>query len=125
VKRDDDVIAARQHMRLVAQGLGFRLVEETKLVTVVSELARNMLVYGGGGIVTIDKVSSSFAVGVKAVFADQGPGIADVELALSDGFSTGNSLGLGLPGSKRMMHEFGIESELGKGTRVVVTHWKR
>jgi serine/threonine-protein kinase RsbT len=125
IKTEEGVAQSRMAMRAMAKQLGFRIVEETKLVTVVSELTRNMLVYGGGGTAEFETVSTALGVGIRATFTDQGPGIPDIDKALTDGFSTGNSLGLGLPGSKRMMHDFQIQSEVGKGTKIVVTHWKR
>ncbi len=119
-----DVVLVRQTVRAwaVAQGLG--LVDQTKIVTAASELARNALEYGGGGSTTLEAVVDGTRRGLRLTFEDQGPGIADVSVALRDGYSSGNGLGLGLGGSKRLVDEFEIWSEVGKGTRVTVTRWK-
>jgi len=120
----EDVVRVRQKVREWAVALGFSLVEQTKLVTAASELARNTFTYGGGGSARLEVVGNSVNLGLRLTFADQGPGIADVELALKDGYSTGSGLGMGLGGSRRLVNEFEIESRLGKGTRVTVTKWK-
>jgi len=114
----------RQKVREWAVALGFSLVEQTKLVTAASELARNTFTYGGGGAVQLEVVSNTVRLGLRLTFEDQGPGIADVELALKDGYSTGSGLGMGLGGSRRLVNEFEIESRAGEGTRVTVTKWK-
>ena len=124
IRSDSDVVSARQAVRARAVELRFSLVDQTKLVTAASELARNTLVYGGGGTMRLEVVERPPRVGVRAVFEDQGPGIPDVEQALRDGFTSGGGLGLGLGGSKRLVDEFEIESEVGKGTRITVTKWK-
>lgn len=100
------------------------IVNQTKLITAASELVRNMLKYGNGGKVTLQIVSKNNITGVKLVFEDQGPGIADIKLAMQDGYTTGKSLGMGLPGAKRLVNEFDIKSELGKGTWVSIIRWK-
>lgn len=105
--------------------LGFSLVEQTKIVTAASELARNTLTYGGGGQVMIERLfSGPKRVGLRLKFEDQGPGIADIELAMRDGYTTGNGLGLGLAGARKLSHEFDIQSKPGEGTRVTITRWK-
>jgi serine/threonine-protein kinase RsbT len=104
--------------------VGFSLVDQTKMVTAASELARNALEYGGGGTLTLEALNDGPRRGLRLVFEDRGPGIADVELALRDGFTSGSGLGLGLGGAKRLVNEFAIESAPGKGTRVAVTRWK-
>jgi serine/threonine-protein kinase RsbT len=114
----------RQATRERAVAQGFSLVDQTKIVTAASELARNTLDYGGGGEVTIEVVYEGARKGVRLVFVDQGPGIADVEMALKDGFTTGGGLGLGLSGARRLCSEFSIESKPGEGTRVAITRWR-
>ncbi|MFF3737092.1 anti-sigma regulatory factor [Streptomyces sp. NPDC002566] len=118
-----DLAWVRQHVRQAAAALGFSLVEQTKLVTAASELARNTLVYGGGGEVETMRVAEGRVQGLRLVFSDQGPGIADVERALSDGFTSGGGLGMGLGGAKRLVHDFAIDSTPGAGTTVTVTSW--
>ena len=124
LKNSNDVVLARQKVRQWAIELRFTLVDQTKLVTAASELARNALDHGKGGSMTIEQVGARSRVGLKLIFEDQGPGIPDVELALKDGFTTGSGMGLGLGGSKRLVNEFSIESAPGKGTRVTVIRWK-
>ena len=119
-----DVLAARQITRLWAVELGFSLVEQTKIVTATSELARNALDYGGGGTVRIEAVQQGLRRGLRLTFEDSGPGIPDVELALTDGYTTGGGLGLGLGGSRRLVNEFDIFSRVGEGTRITITKWK-
>lgn len=114
----------RQAVRGSAVELGISLIDQTKLVTAASELARNTFIYGGGGTVLIEQVEDSGRRGLRLSFEDHGPGIADIERALRDGYSSGNGLGLGLGGAKRLSNEFSIRSELGKGTCVVITRWK-
>lgn len=123
VNSEPDMVVVRRRVREIASLAGLSLVDQTKLVTAASELARNTLSYGGGGSVQVDSLNGP-RTGVRLTFEDKGPGIADVELALRDGFTTGSGLGLGLGGSKRLVHEFEIESKLGEGTRVAVTRWK-
>jgi serine/threonine-protein kinase RsbT len=120
----NDVVLARQKVRQWAIELRFTLVDQTKLVTAASELARNALEHGKGGHMVIEKVVNSTKDGLKLVFEDQGPGIPDIETALRDGFTSGGGMGLGLGGSKRLVNDFNIESEPGKGTRITVVRWK-
>lgn len=125
IERDEDVGRARQAVRAKTVELGFSLVEQTKMVTAVSELARNIIVHGGGrGEVIVEVLEEGLKRGLRVTFADQGPGIADVETALRDGYSTGSGLGLGLGGSKRLVNEFEIDSKPGEGTRIKITRWK-
>ena len=124
IRAEEDVVRVRQVVRLAAQRLKFSLVEQTKIVTAASELARNTLIHGGGGALHLDVTANGARSGIQMTFEDQGPGIPDITLALKEGYSTGTGLGLGLPGSKRLMSDFAIESEVGKGTRVVVARWK-
>jgi serine/threonine-protein kinase RsbT len=119
-----DVVLARQKVRQWATELRFSLVDQTKLVTAASELARNALDHGKGGAMTMEVLSMNGKSGLRLVFEDHGPGIADIEQALKDGFTTGSGMGLGLGGSKRLVNEFCIESEIGKGTKVTITRWK-
>lgn len=121
---DDDVIRFRHMVRQAAQATGMRLIDQTKLVTAASELARNTLEHGGGGSMTIEIVENGPRRGVKLTFTDNGPGIPDMDAALSDGFTTGNGMGLGLGGSKRLVNEFKISSEPGRGTTVTIIRWK-
>ena len=120
----DDVVRVRQVARLWATELKFSLVDQTKLVTAASELARNTLEHGRGGTMRVEQVENGARRGVKLVFEDQGPGIADLSLALRGGYSTGNGMGLGLSGSKRLVNEFDIKSEAGRGTTVTIIRWK-
>lgn len=124
ITREIDVIPFRNRVQEYAVKIGMGLVNQTKLITSASELARNMLKYAKGGKVIIEVVSKGRENGVRLVFRDEGPGIADIDLAMKDGFSTTKSLGLGLPGTKRLVSEFKIESEVGKGTTVTVIKWK-
>lgn len=121
---EPDIVKARQLVRNVAQVCGFSLVDQTKMVTAASELARNTVKHGGGGVMTVDELRDGARRGVRAVFEDQGPGIADMSLAMTDGWTSGGGLGLGLTGSKRLCNEFEIESSPGKGTRVAIVRWK-
>ena len=126
IQSGNDVVRVRQQVRTVAAGNGLSLVDQTKLVTAASELARNTLVHGGGGVARVEVVRSpSGRVGIKLHFDDEGPGIADIDLALTDGWSTGNGLGLGLSGARRLVDEFELDSKPGKGTSVVVVKWSR
>ena len=124
LKNSNDVVMARQKVRQWAIELRFSLVDQTKLVTAASELARNALDHGKGGEMTIEVLSVGARSGLRLTFEDHGPGIPDIEQALKDGFTTGSGMGLGLGGSKRLVNEFSIESEVGKGTRVTVVRWK-
>jgi serine/threonine-protein kinase RsbT len=120
----DDIIRARQLVRDCAVSQGLSLVDQTKLVTAASELARNTLVHGGGGEMKLEALHEGIRRGVKVVFTDRGPGIADIGQAMRDGFSTGGGLGLGLGGAKRLVNEFDLQSEPGKGTTVTIVRWK-
>ena len=121
---DDDIVRVRQRVRDRAVGLGFSLVDQTKLVTAASELARNTLVYGLGGTMRIETLHNERRIGVRLVFEDRGPGIADTTLALTDGYTTGNGLGLGLSGARRLSQDFELSSKPGEGTRVTIARWK-
>ncbi len=123
VASEPDVVTVRRRVREVATKLGFTLVDQTKVVTAASELARNTLIHGGGGKMEITTLNGP-RVGLQLTFEDQGQGIADIQLALRDGFTTGTGLGLGLGGAKRLVNEFKITSEVGKGTKVTVVRWK-
>jgi len=124
IRTADDVVRVRQEVRARAQALGFGLVDQTKIVTAASELARNTLDYGGGGTVRFLVVQNGARSGLRLEFEDQGPGIADIEQALRDGFTSGRGLGLGLGGARRLSNEFSIVSQPGQGTRVTITRWK-
>ncbi|MFI1994715.1 anti-sigma regulatory factor [Actinoplanes sp. NPDC020271] len=125
VTTDQDVVRVRQLVRTVAVEAKLSLVDQTKLVTAASELARNTLVYGGGGTVEVSRVRTEIRSGIRIVFADQGPGIADLDLALTDGYTTGGGLGLGLSGSRRLVDDFTIDTAPGEGTRISITKWCR
>jgi serine/threonine-protein kinase RsbT len=122
--REIDVIPFRNRLKEYAVKIGMSLVNQTKIITAASELARNMLKYANGGRVLIEVVSKGRDNGIRLTFKDEGPGIKDIPLAMKDGYSSGKSLGLGLPGTKRLVSEFAIESIPGKGTTVTVTKWK-
>jgi serine/threonine-protein kinase RsbT len=124
IASSSDVVLARQKVRQWALEMKFTLVDQTKLVTAASELARNALEHGKGGQMVIEQVENSVKNGLKLVFEDRGPGIADIDAALRDGYTTGGGMGLGLGGSKRLVNDFHIESEPGKGTRITVVRWK-
>ena len=119
-----DVVLLRQKVRVWAVELKFGLVDQTKMVTAASELARNTLGHGGGGTCVMEQVRNGTRDGLSLTFEDKGPGISDIDLALKDGYSTGGGLGLGLGGSKRLVSEFEIASKVGEGTRVTVVRWK-
>lgn len=123
VRSEQDIVLARQIARKLAQQCGLRLVSQTKLVTAVSELARNTLVYGGGGEMQWSLIEKDMRQGVRIVFVDQGPGIADIKLAMTDGWTSGGGLGLGLTGAKRLVNEFELDSQPGIGTRVTICQW--
>ena len=126
IRSGDDVVRVRQQVRVAAAENGLSLVDQTKLVTAASELARNTLVHGGGGVAQVEAVkSASGRAGVRLRFADEGPGIADIDLALRDGWTSGTGLGLGLSGSRRLVDEFELTSKRGEGTSVVVVKWSR
>jgi serine/threonine-protein kinase RsbT len=124
IKTSDDVVRVRQEARIRAVEIGLSLVDQTKIVTAASELARNTLDYGGGGTARLQIVQNAMRKGLKLTFEDQGPGIPDIELALKDGYTTGSGLGLGLSGARRLSNEFEIHSTVGEGTRVSITRWK-
>ena len=124
IASSSDVVMVRQKVRSLAVELKFSLVDQTKIVTAASELARNTVDYGKGGTVTLEVLNVSTRKGLRLTFEDSGPGIPDIDLAMKDGYTTGNGLGLGLSGAKRLMHEFEIASEVGKGTRVTITRWR-
>ncbi|SIQ64754.1 ATP-binding protein [Micromonospora avicenniae] len=125
IRSDEDVVRVRQLVRTVAVAAKLSLVDQTKVVTAASELARNTLVYGGGGSVEVTTMDNGRRRGVRIVFADSGPGIADLDLALTDGYTTGGGLGLGLSGARRLVDEFDIDTGAGRGTRITVTKWAR
>jgi serine/threonine-protein kinase RsbT len=122
--REQDVVPLRNRVKEYAVKIGMGLVNQTKLITAVSELARNTLKYGGGGQALIEVISRGRENGIRLIFVDKGPGIADISLAMKDGYTTGKSMGLGLPGTKRLVSEFNIKSELNKGTTVTIIKWK-
>ena len=124
IRSSEDVVAVRQAVRKKAVSLGFGLVDQTKVVTASSELARNTLDHGGGGTAHIEILENDRRSGIRLIFEDQGPGIADIERALTDGYTSGGGMGLGLGGSKRLSHEFDIASQLGAGTKVSIVRWK-
>ena len=125
VSSDQDVVRVRQLVRTISVAVKLSLVDQTKLVTAASELARNTLVYGGGGTVEVSRVDNGRRGGIRIVFADKGPGIADLTLALTDGYTTGGGLGLGLSGARRLVDEFDIDTAVGQGTSITVTKWCR
>jgi serine/threonine-protein kinase RsbT len=125
VGSDQDVVRVRQLVRTVAVDVKLSLVDQTKLVTAASELARNTLVYGGGGTVEVSRLENGRRKGIRIVFADRGPGIPDLDLALTDGYTTGGGLGLGLSGARRLVDEFDIDTRVGEGTSITVTKWCR
>lgn len=124
IQSSADVVLVRQAVRQLAVELGFSLVDQTKIVTAASELARNTLEYGGGGTAKLEILQEGIRRGLRLIFEDKGPGIPDIELALKDGFTTGGGLGKGLGGSKRLVNEFDIVSGVGVGTTVTITKWK-
>ncbi|ATO15518.1 ATP-binding protein [Micromonospora sp. WMMA1998] len=125
IRSDEDVVRVRQLVRTTAVAVRLSLVDQTKLVTAASELARNTLIYGGGGSAEVSTVSDGRRRGVRIVFADQGPGIPDLDLALTDGYTTGGGLGLGLSGARRLVDDFDIRTAVGEGTTITVTKWSR
>ncbi|WP_211175893.1 anti-sigma regulatory factor [Brasilonema sp. UFV-L1] len=124
IQSSQDVVFVRQKVRQFAVKLGFSLVDQTKIVTAASELARNTLDYGGGGTVKLEGLQDGMRHGLRLVFEDSGPGIPDIELALKDGYTTGGGLGMGLSGARRLVNEFEIVSRVGEGTRVKIIKWK-
>ncbi|AFM35192.1 MULTISPECIES: ATP-binding protein [Stutzerimonas stutzeri subgroup] len=123
VRLEQDVVLARQTVRKLTQECAMRLIDQTKLVTAVSELARNTVVYGGGGDMDWQLIEDGARVGVRLTFRDEGPGIADIKLAMTDGWTSGSGLGLGLTGAKRLVDEFELDSTVGAGTRITITRW--
>lgn len=124
IRRSEDVVQVRQRVRAFAAEAGLRLVDETKIITAASELARNVVTYANSGTARIELVSDGRRQGVRVTFEDNGPGIADLELAMKDGYTTGAGLGLGLGGARRLSNEFEIQSKPGEGTRVTITRWR-
>lgn len=124
IRTSEDIVLVRQQVRAWSARMGFSLVDQTKLVTAASELARNTLSYGGGGSAHLETVRNGNRSGLKVTFEDSGPGIADITLAMKDGYSTGSGLGLGLSGAKRLSSEFDITSRVGEGTKVTIIRWK-
>jgi serine/threonine-protein kinase RsbT len=125
LRNSQDVASCRQAVRVLAQHVGFEVLGQTMLVTAASELARNAVIHGGGGELTWELLSQGRSMGIRLTFIDHGPGIADLKLAMTVGWSSGTGLGLGLTGSKRLVHEFDIDSAPDKGTRVSIVRWKR
>ncbi|MFY1663014.1 anti-sigma regulatory factor [Pseudomonas sp. Pseu.R1] len=123
IRIEQDVVLARQFVRKLAQDYGMRLIDQTKLVTAVSELARNTMVYGGGGIMDWEVVDEAGRTGLRLTFRDEGPGIPDIKLAMTDGWTSGGGLGLGLTGAKRLVDDFELDTAPGKGTRVMIGKW--
>lgn len=124
LRSEEDIVASRQKVRALTQQLKFSLVDQTKMITAASELSRNTLVHGGGGGMRWELLDDGLRRGLRLHFEDTGPGIVDVKLAMTDGWTSGGGMGLGLPGSKRLVQEFEIESAPGTGTRVSITRWK-
>jgi serine/threonine-protein kinase RsbT len=124
IEKEQDVVPFRNRVKEYAVKIGMSLVNQTKLITAASELVRNMLKYAGGGITVIEVINKGRDNGIRVVFQDKGPGIKDINQAMQDGFSTGKSLGIGLPGAKRLVSEFNIKSIIGEGTEVVIIKWK-
>jgi serine/threonine-protein kinase RsbT len=124
LRNQNDIVLGRQAVRRLAQEQGFSLVDQTKLVTAASELARNALIYGGGGELKWEKLIDGAKRGVRLAFEDHGPGIANIEQAMTDGWTSGNGLGLGLTGARRLVNEFELQTTVGVGTRVTIARWK-
>ena len=124
LRSEEDIVISRQKVRVLTQHLKFSLVDQTKMITAASELSRNTLVHGGGGQMRWELLDDGVRRGLRLLFEDEGPGIADIRLALTDGWTSGGGMGLGLPGSKRLVHEFEIASAPGQGTRVSIARWK-
>lgn len=123
VRIEQDVVMARQAVRKLAQDAGMRLIDQTKLVTAVSELARNTVVYGGGGDMDWEVLDEGARTGIRLTFRDKGPGIPDIKLALTDGWTSGGGLGLGLTGARRLVDDFQLDSTPGEGTQISITKW--
>ncbi|MCE6991248.1 anti-sigma regulatory factor [Dyadobacter sp. CY323] len=124
VQQERDLVVCRNRVKEVAVKIGMGIVNQTKLITATSEIARNMLIYGGGGVMRLEVITRGKQEGIQLVFEDKGPGIADIQKAMQDGFTTGRTLGMGLPGAKRLVNEFTIQSTFGKGTTVKLLKWK-
>jgi serine/threonine-protein kinase RsbT len=124
LRAQEDVVAARQFVRSWAVELGLNLIDQTKIITAASELARNAVIHGGGGLIRIEIIRDTGKAGMRLTFEDKGPGIVDIERAMTDGYTSGGGLGLGLGGSKRLAHEFSIDSAPGAGTRISIIRWK-
>lgn len=124
LRSEEDIVASRQKVRMLTQLLKFSLVDQTKMITAASELSRNTVVHGGGGAMRWEVIDEGVKRGLRLHFEDRGPGIPDMRLALTDGWTSGKGMGLGLPGSKRLVHDFDIDSAPGRGTRVSITRWK-
>ena len=124
LRSEEDIVASRQKVRALTQQLKFSLVDQTKMITAASELSRNTLVHGGGGDMRWELLDDGLRRGLRLHFEDQGPGIPDTRLAMTDGWTSGKGMGLGLPGSRRLVHDFELESAPGQGTRVSITRWK-
>src|SRR5215212_10543824 len=124
VRSSEDIVRVRQIVRKWAVEAGFSLVDQTKIVTAASEIARNTVDYGGGGTLLLESVREGVRRGVRLVFEDHGPGIADLKLAMTDGYTTGSGLGLGLSGAKRLCNEFKVDSAVGQGTKVMLARWR-
>lgn len=124
IDKEQDVVPFRNRVKEYAVKIGMSLVNQTKIITAASELVRNMLKYAGGGLAIIEVVSQGRDTGIRLTFQDKGPGIKDIALAMKDGYTTGKSLGIGLPGTKRLVSEFDIKSELGVGTTITILKWK-
>jgi len=124
VRSSGDILLIRQTVRARTAELGFSLVDQTKMITAASELARNTVDYGGGGNVILETLNDGARRGLRLTFEDKGPGIPDIQLALKDGWTSGNGLGLGLSGAKRLVNDFHLESKVGEGTKIVITRWK-
>ena len=124
LRSEEDIVASRQKVRILSQHLKFSLVDQTKMITAASELSRNTLIHGRGGAMRWELLDDGLRRGLRLHFEDEGPGIPDLKLALTDGWTSGSGMGLGLPGSKRLVHEFDLQSTPGAGTRVSITRWK-
>ena len=124
LRSEEDIVASRQKVRLLSQHLKFSLVDQTKMITAASELSRNTLIHGRGGAMRWELLDDGLRRGLRLHFEDEGPGIPDLKLALTDGWTSGSGMGLGLPGSKRLVHEFDLHTTPGAGTRVSITRWK-
>ena len=124
LRSEQDIVLARQLVRRKAQELGFSLIDQTKIVTAASELARNALIYGGGGSMTVELLTNGPRRGLRLAFKDSGPGIPDMDLAMKDGWTSGSGMGLGLSGARRLVNEFEVVTAVGRGTTVTIARWK-